>query len=137
MSANPAVDHPRGVKQNAGTLGRRDRYRRRQPAHRHSGGIRAGLETILVLSGVSTINDIDSMPFRPAGFTLPSLDRRYLNCPLPDDAPLSGLRFEQRIVRSDKRSAIRKTLIQLNHDKTEDPSINPAIRNAFFSTNQQ
>ncbi|VEA19757.1 NagD protein [Salmonella enterica subsp. enterica] len=38
MSANPAVDHPRGVKQNAGALGR-DRYRRRQPAHRHSGRI--------------------------------------------------------------------------------------------------
>ncbi|VEB62110.1 NagD protein [Salmonella enterica subsp. enterica] len=32
------VDHPRGVKQNAGALGR-DRYRRRQPAHRHSGGV--------------------------------------------------------------------------------------------------
>lgn len=32
------VDHPRGVKQNAGALGR-DRYRRRQPAHRHSGRI--------------------------------------------------------------------------------------------------
>lgn len=32
------VDHPRGIKQNAGALGR-DRYRRRQPAHRHSGGI--------------------------------------------------------------------------------------------------
>ncbi len=59
------VDHPRGIKQNAGALGR-DRYRRRQPAHRHSGGVRAGLETILVLSGVSTINDIDSMPFRPS-----------------------------------------------------------------------
>ncbi len=29
-------------------------------------GFQAGLETILVLSGVSTINDIDSMPFRPS-----------------------------------------------------------------------
>ncbi|MGJ8863694.1 HAD hydrolase-like protein, partial [Salmonella enterica subsp. enterica serovar Kentucky] len=28
-------------------------------------GFQAGLETILVLSGVSTINDIDRMPFRP------------------------------------------------------------------------
>ncbi|EHC75456.1 Phosphatase NagD, partial [Salmonella enterica subsp. enterica serovar Mississippi str. A4-633] len=29
-------------------------------------GFQAGLETILVLSGVSTIDDIDSMPFRPS-----------------------------------------------------------------------
>ncbi len=29
-------------------------------------GFRAGLETILVLSGVSTLDDIDSMPFRPS-----------------------------------------------------------------------
>lgn len=36
-------------------------------------GLQTGLETILVLSSVSTFNDIDSMPFRPkVGFTLPS-----------------------------------------------------------------
>ncbi len=29
-------------------------------------GFRAGLETILVLSGVSTLDDIDSLPFRPS-----------------------------------------------------------------------
>lgn len=29
-------------------------------------GFRAGLETILVLSGVSSLDDIDSMPFRPS-----------------------------------------------------------------------
>ncbi len=29
-------------------------------------GFQAGLETILVLSGVSTLDDIDSMPFRPS-----------------------------------------------------------------------
>lgn len=28
-------------------------------------GFQAGLETILVLSGVSTLNDVDNMPFRP------------------------------------------------------------------------
>jgi NagD protein len=28
-------------------------------------GFQAGLETILVLSGVSTLSDIDAMPFRP------------------------------------------------------------------------
>ena len=29
-------------------------------------GFQAGLETILVLSGVSTLDDIDAMPFRPS-----------------------------------------------------------------------
>ena len=29
-------------------------------------GFQAGLETILVLSGVSSLDDIDSMPFRPS-----------------------------------------------------------------------
>ena len=29
-------------------------------------GFQAGLETILVLSGVSTVDDIDNMPFRPS-----------------------------------------------------------------------
>ncbi len=29
-------------------------------------GFQVGLETILVLSGVSSLDDIDSMPFRPS-----------------------------------------------------------------------
>ena len=29
-------------------------------------GFQAGLETILVLSGVSTVDDVDDMPFRPS-----------------------------------------------------------------------
>ncbi|OCQ43535.1 hypothetical protein A6767_21615 [Aeromonas veronii] len=37
----------------------------RQPAHRHSGGLSGRLETVLVLSGVSKVADIDRMPFRP------------------------------------------------------------------------
>ena len=28
-------------------------------------GFQAGLETILVLTGVSTLNDVENMPFRP------------------------------------------------------------------------
>lgn len=36
-------------------------------------GFQAGLETILVLSGVSSLDDIDSMPFRQVGFTHQSL----------------------------------------------------------------
>lgn len=38
-----------------------DNLRTERPA-----GFQAGLETILVLSGVSTLDDIDSMPFRPS-----------------------------------------------------------------------
>ncbi len=34
-------------------------------------GFQAGLETILVLSGVSTLSDIDAMPFRPDWIFLP------------------------------------------------------------------
>ncbi len=37
-------------------------------------GVPYGLETILVLSGVSTINDIDSMPFPPKLDFYPSAD---------------------------------------------------------------
>ncbi len=55
MIGKPSPWIIRAALNNTGALGR-DRYRRRQPAHRHSGGVRAGLETILVLSGVSTIN---------------------------------------------------------------------------------
>ncbi len=62
----PAVDHPRGIKQNTRRTRKRPLHRRRQPAHRHSGGVRGRSGTILVLSGVSTINDIDGMPFRPS-----------------------------------------------------------------------
>jgi NagD protein len=36
-------------------------------------GFQAGLETILVLSGVSQLDDIDSMPFRPS-WIYPSVD---------------------------------------------------------------
>ena len=35
-------------------------------------GFQAGLETILVLSGVSTLTDIDAMPFRPS-YVYPSV----------------------------------------------------------------
>lgn len=59
------MDHPRGVKQmqahSEETVIVGDNLRTDILA-----GFQAGLETILVLSGVSTINDIDSMPFRPS-----------------------------------------------------------------------
>lgn len=35
-------------------------------------GFQAGLETVLVLSGVSTLSDIETMPFRPS-YVYPSV----------------------------------------------------------------
>ncbi|VTR23464.1 UMP phosphatase [Serratia fonticola] len=35
-------------------------------------GFQAGLETVLVLSGVSNLNDVESMPFRPS-YIFPSV----------------------------------------------------------------
>jgi NagD protein len=35
-------------------------------------GFQAGLETVLVLSGVSTLNDVETMPFRPS-YIFPSV----------------------------------------------------------------
>ncbi len=35
-------------------------------------GFQAGLETMLVLSGVSTLSDIETMPFRPS-YVYPSV----------------------------------------------------------------
>lgn len=65
MLVAESVDHPRSIKQNAGAFGRTvivgDNLRTDILA-----GFQAGLETILVLSGVSSLDDIDSMPFRPS-----------------------------------------------------------------------